>query len=120
MIILLGIGSEKLKFSKKLNVLLGLSFLGKFLPIPKRRSRDLNDNAICPRCLTLDESIFHLFRDFGFSKNVWDKVLNSHRLSDFYQPSCKEWLLENFHSTSKFNNIPGNIFFVSSLEYLDW
>ncbi|CAN1141919.1 Putative ribonuclease H protein At1g65750 [Linum perenne] len=47
---------------------------GKLLTNLERKRRHLSDNASCPRCAAMDESIMHVTRDCPFASEVWDKA----------------------------------------------
>ncbi|CAN1186305.1 Putative ribonuclease H protein At1g65750 [Linum perenne] len=40
----------------------------------ERKRRHLSDNAICPRCGVVDESVLHVIRDCQFAAKVWDEL----------------------------------------------
>ncbi|KAL8168194.1 hypothetical protein V2J09_009693 [Rumex salicifolius] len=69
--------------------------LGKLVTNVERFRRHPAQNPTCPRRGMEPESLTHLFRDCAHSRMIWERLIPSHRNSDFFRDEAKVRTLKN-------------------------
>lgn len=68
---------------------------GQILPNEACCHRGMADSAQCQLCEGLVENIMHVVRDCPCAKEVWNVLHPQGRVSQFFELTCRDWLLQN-------------------------
>ncbi|KAJ1396785.1 hypothetical protein SESBI_32303 [Sesbania bispinosa] len=95
-------GPDLIAWGKNVNgsftVASAYNFLAGVDNLSQRFRRHLTTNVKCPRCLSQDEDLLHVFRDCCFAKNLWSHFVPSIDWLDFSQQDLHYWLVQNLSS----------------------
>lgn len=83
----------KSQFPPRIKYFLRIVKKGRLLTNSERVRRKLIDNAGCPLCSVINETIVHVLRDCYFAAVVWRQVIQSDSVSSFFELNVANWLL---------------------------
>jgi hypothetical protein len=94
----------KCKVQLKIKLFIWLALEGKILTWDSLQKRAWEGLGHCPLCKMESETIFHLFKSFPFTTNVWNKIINELNLKGHWTGSTlydciKYWYEDKSFST---------------------
>lgn len=87
---------------ERVRIFLWLLFFDKQNTNVMRVKKNLGDNALCPRCLSMDETSIHFFRDCVFARDVWNCWGGvGLYISNFFSLNLRDFLMENLRCSTE-------------------
>lgn len=82
---------------ERIRTLIWLIMHDKLLTNLSRFFRNLTQNADCPRCVGIQESLSHVFRDCPVARNTWNRLGVTNR--SFFEQPFEAWIRTNARAT---------------------